>query len=64
MELLKFKKLFGELNSVEPEELIALYVEAKTGLENPLIELPLHLRFSLCDIKDWVDNYNKQQTVK
>jgi hypothetical protein len=64
MERNKYKDLMLDLSKLEPEELIALYVEAKTGLENPLREVPLYLQLSLTDLKDWIDNYNNKKVFK
>ncbi len=64
MELTKNNQLTTELSLFKLEDLIALYVKAKTGLENPLIELPMCYSSTLIDITEWVNNYNKQQTLK
>jgi hypothetical protein len=64
MELTKNNQLTTELSLFKLEDLIALYVKAKTGLENPLIELPMCYSSTLSDITEWVNNYNKQQTLK
>ena len=44
MDRVKYKELMLDLSKLEPEELVALYVEAKTGLQNPLLEVPLYLQ--------------------
>lgn len=49
---------------LEPAELVSHYVQAKTGLENPLLEIPLYLQLSLSDIKDWIDNYNNNKALE
>ncbi len=60
----KYKELMLDLSKLEPEELVALYVEAKTGLQNPLLEVPLYLQLSLTDLKDWIDKYNNEKPLK
>jgi hypothetical protein len=64
MERNKYKELMVVLNNLEPSDLVSLYVEAKTGLENPMNELPLYLQLSLSDIKDWIDNYNNNKALE
>ncbi len=63
-ELFKNNEFTMELSIFELEDLIALYLKAKTGLENPLIELPMYFSSTLTDITEWVNNFNKQQTLK
>jgi hypothetical protein len=63
-ELFKNNEFTMKLSIFQLEDLIALYLKAKTGLENPLIELPMCFISTLTDITEWVNNYNKQQTLK
>lgn len=63
-ELFKNNEFTMELSIFQLEDLIALYLKAKTGLENPLIELPMCYSSTLSDITEWVNNYNTQQTLK
>jgi hypothetical protein len=53
-----------ELNLFKLEDLIAIYIKEKTGLENPLIELPMYFSSTLSDMAEWIDNYNNQQLLK
>jgi hypothetical protein len=53
-----------ELNLLKLEDLIAIYIKEKTGLENPLIELPMYFSSTLSDMAEWIDNYNNQQLLK